>query len=368
MKKENPIRQKRDYLKQLHIDGRSFPSVTDFCAEYDLGYRTTLSLLKEGRNASEIVQMMLELPDVPKKIRRDGPVVFEGVPYATLTEACRKLGLKKERVYNFLRQGLSVEEAIAKSRELQKKYEKNPDRRTGSKGSRGDSCTIDGVFFKTQKDACKAFHVPYPSVMARMQRHPGMPFEEALLRGAKKWRYVAPVRRPNLSSGEPAFQFSMANGDDPDIPILLKVEDALVSNDYGNPGDFLCKWNKEPEQWSLEFNAFLHPPSDCKKVEVFQEAIQPSFAQSFQFFVRDFYSVPKDSEEKCHYLEFINKVQKEFAGVTLTVSGDTICASGLFTTSGTSFSSRLFMFALHRFLGTTAAMHTMFLDEFGTKK
>lgn len=54
MKKVNPMRQKRDYLEQLHIDGKTFSSVTDFCAEYDLGYRTTLSLLKEGRTQARL--------------------------------------------------------------------------------------------------------------------------------------------------------------------------------------------------------------------------------------------------------------------------------------------------------------------------
>lgn len=146
MKKVNPMRQKRNYLEQLHIDGKTFSSVTDFCAEYDLGYRTTLSLLKEGRNASEIVQMMLELPDVPKKIRRDGPVVFEGVPYATLTEACRKLGLKKERVYNFLRQGLSVEEAIAKSRELQKSTRRTQTEELEARGQGAIHARLMGCF------------------------------------------------------------------------------------------------------------------------------------------------------------------------------------------------------------------------------
>ena len=62
--------------------------------------------------------------------------------------------------------------------------------------------------------------------------------------------------------------------------------------------------------------------------------------------------------------ELINELHKEFAGVTLCILNETVRASGLYIASGQSFSGRQFMYALHRFLGTAAEMHSRFLKEF----
>ena len=140
-----------------------------------------------------------------------------------------------------------------------------------------------------------------------------------------------------------------------------------MANDYGEPGDFLCEWDKEPERWGIELNVYLHPPKGRKIVNICYEKTSPSFVQSFQFFICDFLLLPEDAGsgdmERCK--ETINKLHTEFAGVTLCLLDRTVRASGLYIASGQSFSGRQFMYALHRFIGTAAEMHDKFPKEFG---
>lgn len=363
-------RKRNDYTEQLRVDGKQFRNAAEFCREYDLGYRTVVAHMKKGHSGAEIVRMMLELPDIPKKNRGNRPVIYAGKEYPSIAEACRKLQVKRERVYNYLRRGMPAEEALERAIETQKTYKGKSDGRSSSSGPAGDPCTIDGVYFRTRKDACAAFQLSYPSVMSRIQRHPEMPFEEALLRGARKWKYIEPVRQLSSPASTPSsFRFSSSRGDEPDLPLLLQIEELLMANDYGEPGDFLCEWDKEPERWGIELNAYLHPPKGRKCVDICYEKTSPGFVQSFQLFVCDFFLLPENagSGEMGRCKDIINDLHKEFAGVTLCLLDRTVRASGLYIASGQSFSGRQFMYALHRFLGTAAEMHRRFLKEFGAK-
>lgn len=123
---------------------------------------------------------MLELPDIQKKNCGSRPVTHAIIEYPSLAEACRKLHLKRGRVYNFLQRGISAEEALEKAIKAQKVYDGKSDGRTGSNGPAGNPCVIDGISFQSRKEACAAFQLSYPSVMSRIQRHPEMSFVEAL--------------------------------------------------------------------------------------------------------------------------------------------------------------------------------------------
>lgn len=364
-------RVRADYSAQLSIGDQHFDSVIDFCQEYGLGYRTVLSNLKKGRTGEEIVQRMLELPDVAKPKKDPVPVIYEDKEYTSIAEACRETGTKRRRVNYYLRQGFSPADALKKANLVQIEYEKAPDGRSRSKGPAGEPCTIDGVHFRTRKDACEAFHVSYPTVMSRMQRNPDMSFEEALLRGARKWKYVAAEHQPPADSS--CYRYASENGDEPEIPLLLQVEASLASNDYGAPGDFPCRWDDNPERWVIGMKAYLHPPRDCVNVEISCETCPIGFIQPIHFSVPDFFRLPvhtdlrkKDRTVRC--LELINKLQEEYAGVALSVSGDTVRASYLYYASGRSHSDRQFMYALHRFLGTAAEMQSQFQEEFREEK
>lgn len=139
-----------------------------------------------------------------------------------------------------------------------------------------------------------------------------------------------------------------------------------MANDYGEPRDFLCEWDREPERWGIELDVYLHPPKDRKCVDICYEKTSPGFVQSFQFFVCDFFLLPENASgeetERCN--DIINKLHAEFAGVTLCLLNRTVRASGLYIASGQSFSGRQLMYALHRFIGTAAEMHSRFLKEF----
>ena len=248
-----------------------------------------LALLKKGCCGAEIVRTMLELPDISKKNRSSRPVFLAGIEYPSLAEACRKLQIKRERVYNFLRQGIPAEEALEKAIEAQKVYDGKLDGRTGSSGPAGDPCTIDGVHFRSRKEACAAFQMSYPSVMSRIQRHPEMSFEEALLRGARKWKYIEPVRQLSSPATTSPLRFSTSHNDDPDMPLLLQIEELLAANGYGDPEDFQCDWDTEPEQWCIELDVYLHPPKSRKCVDICYQKTSPGFVQSFQFFICDFF-------------------------------------------------------------------------------
>lgn len=363
-------RKRNDYTEQLRVDGKQFRNVAEFCREYDLGYRTVVAHLKKGHSGAEIVRTMLELPDIPKKDRGNRPVTYAGTEYPSIAEACRKLQVKRERVYNYLRRGLPAAEALERAIEAQKVYDSKSDGRSSSRGPAGNLCIIDGVKFQSQKEACAAFQMSYPSVMSRIQRHPEMSFEEALLRGARKWRYIEPVRQLSSPDSILHLPFSTGCGDVPDLPLLLQIEELLTANGYGDPENFSCSWDKNPEQWIIELDVYLHPPKGRKCVDICYEKTSPGFVQSFQFFICDFLLLHENagSGEIGRCKDIINEIHTEFAGVTLCLLDRTVRASGLYIASGQSFSGRQFMYALHRFLGTAAAMHDRFPKEFGGKK
>ena len=75
--------------------------------------------------------------------------------------------------------------------------------------------------------------------------------------------------------------------------MLLQIEDLLAANGYGDPEEFLCEWDVEPERWILELDIYLHPPKSRKCVDICYEKTSPGFVQSFQFFVCDFFLMPE---------------------------------------------------------------------------
>ncbi len=162
MEKKNQLRKRVDYSDLLCVDGKQFKNVTAFCEEYNLGYRTVLAQLKKGRSGAEIVRIMLELPDIPKKNRGSRPISYAGSEYPSIAEACWELQIDRGRDYNYLRRGISIEDALKKAIDAEKDYNSSSDGRSSSRGPAGEPCTIDGVRFRTRKDACAAFQVSYP--------------------------------------------------------------------------------------------------------------------------------------------------------------------------------------------------------------
>ena len=162
-----------------------------------------------------------------------------------------------------------------------------------------------------------------------------------------------------------SFRFSSERGDEPDIPLLLQIEELLAANGYGDPGEFLCVWDTEPERWAIEMDVYLHPPKSQKYIGICYEKTSPAFVQSFQFFVYDLFRVPEvvGSGEMGRCAELINKLHTEFSGVILCVMDRTVRANGLYIASGHSFSGRQFMYAFHRFIGTAAEIHKRFLGS-----
>ena len=136
---------------EIVYEGKTFPSIKSFCDVFNLDYIRFCRWRRLGYSIDSIIE----------KERLKGPIVYKGVEYETLYEACKKLKLNYDTVYGRVYRGMSVEVAL----------------RLGA-NKKAIPVTFKGKKFKSLKECCNYYEVTYPTVVAKLAR--GISLEEAL--------------------------------------------------------------------------------------------------------------------------------------------------------------------------------------------
>lgn len=90
-------------------------------------------------------------------------IIVNGVAYSSLSEVCRDYGVGYQKVYNRLRSGWSIEEALSKE---------------DNRGKSGNTISLNGKEFGSVKEACDFYGISYNTVNARIAK--GYPLKSAI--------------------------------------------------------------------------------------------------------------------------------------------------------------------------------------------
>lgn len=174
-------------------DGRVFASVSAFAQEYGLKYVSVKYHLNKGRTPEQLIARLGSLPTATR-YKKDSVAAcacaYNGVSYPSISAAAEALGISSQQVYALKNhEGFSADEALTRVMELNKAL--------GTKAiplehQRIRPCIVDGVPYRTQGEALKAYGMQYITIKSRMDRE-GISFEEALKRGTKERRGVVSV-------------------------------------------------------------------------------------------------------------------------------------------------------------------------------
>lgn len=335
----------RDYSNQLTIDGKTYKSIADFCSVYGLRYSTVRYCLVKGKNADEILRDLRELPPVPKKvIKSSTKVLYRGVEYKSLLDACQKLGLKYYDVYRtkaiYL---LTATEAIGKVYTWVYEHGPNPLRKKGNDrdGRRDIPCVVEGREFPSIRQACLEYDVTYATVMSRMQRNPRLSVEEAILYIGRRERFFQPVLGV---SGQP-IKFVPCE-DDITVPAVVEgILTACRQSDY----PATTYRDVTGAYWRVDVSVKSVAKQDWDTVSIVPHSDTPDFAYRLEFFLELF---PVPTEQLADVLSAVNALNARYAGVTIYVDNSVIRVRDIYICPRRGFGIRQFTYALNEFVGT----------------
>lgn len=180
---------KKEYIT---VHGKQYNSYVAISHDYDVEVQELLRYVNAGYSAEEAVAQCRNAcrRGTDRKAYR---IELDGAAYASLSEACRKIGISTSSTYQkkkAIMQQTGVSEHEATIQALQYLSA----RRTEKRGGRAEKVVIAGHTYPSRHAAIQAYHLSTATVHARITRakQAGKPisFEEALLAGRNR-KYAA---------------------------------------------------------------------------------------------------------------------------------------------------------------------------------
>ena len=355
-------RNKRDYSKQLFLDGHQYKTISEFCTEFNLKYSTVRMYLGQGLNAVQILESTMELPitENDNEGKPEKPITVDGITYKSMTDACTALGISPHMVRALQTNKLFRADSAIKAAVKMKQEHDYPgddsrprpedtviaqkvDRRHTSPTSAGIPCIVAGQRFHNYKEACDAYQVPYPTVMARMQRNNSLTIEEAILSGDIRRRYIKPILG---NSWEPVNYHNCDETANSDMSAICQVarNNSIKVNLVG------CYETDTEEKWFAELIVPWSVSPRGLVVRVYHSDDTPAFISKYEFIahleLHD--SMPTNGA--------VNYFNYKYAGVTLYFENKLLYARGIFTGTVTGKNGRQFMYTFNRFVGNVEAI------------
>ena len=175
----------------ITCDGKDFATIREFANYYGLNYSKAQYYRKRGKTPEEILKACqfssASKSEKPaKSTAKRFLCEYQGVQYSSLYEAANALGFPPAQLYE-LRKRNNLPPSAAIELAMEKRAAKGK-----RESSRAQKCIIDGIEYKSQDDAIRAFGLPRITVYSRMERD-GISFEEAVLKGRKAATYCPPT-------------------------------------------------------------------------------------------------------------------------------------------------------------------------------
>lgn len=356
-------RNKCDYSKQLILDGHQYKTISEFCTEFNLKYSTVRMYLGQGLNAAQILESTMELPITEKdnEGKPGKPITVDGITYESMTDACAALGISPHMVRALQTNKLFHADSAIKAAVKMKQENETPqegsqsglmaaevaqkvDRRHTSPTSAGIPCIVAGQRFHNYKEACDAYQVPYPTVMARMQRNNSLTIEEAILSGDIRRRYIKPILG---NSWEPVNYHNCDETANSDMSAICQV----VRNNSIKVNLVGCYETDKEEKWFAELIVPWSVSPRGLVVRVYHSDDTPAFISKYEFIAHLELHDSMPSKGAVNYFNY------KYAGVTLYFEKSKhLYARGIFTGTVTGKNGRQFMYTFNRFVGNVEAI------------
>lgn len=336
----------RGCKRAVSVNGETFESVTAFCNAYGLKYPSVSVQLRKGVPPETIIEKYGTLPTTQRykaNARTATPCSYDGVDYPSVSAAADALGIPGHTIPLCMQtKGLSVNEAI--------KYIMESGEYQTSGGGLGQRmpCVVEGVLYPSRSAACQAYGVKYISVASRMSRN-GMTFEEALASGGVARRHIQP-----MASIWDGLQLSG----------FVPVDDKDPLFQMGNIFSKICLtptylFDSAKGIAALKISTSLHTISEYRDIYFLLQYPVKGTIADIQIILPNLLSdgdegKPQTTDE---LNQIINKLNSQYAGVTLVVVDGCVRAVSAMTLLCGNINTRLLIRNYQRFLGTAAAMY-----------
>lgn len=365
-------KQRTDYSAQLVVGGHQYKSVADFARDYGLTYVSVIHHLQKGRTGEDVLQRLGQVPiqgrysGPPKATegkRTRKPVSYKGVDYPSMSAACNALGITAHEVYTRTKKGISPEEAIRLAVEQRAE--------DGTAPSQDEPITVLGVSYSSKAEACRAYNIPWQTVVARMKRS-NLNFEQAVIRGNRSRDYTAAATLWGNDTLELYGQFGPEGGTSL-TKILNEINglnekknaiaaeriqaiiDTLLRGAYPAVGLYL---DKERKVIALGIEDYLHPLGPGRQIYLLlSNPIEP-YHLDLELVIPALIDMQDRRDNELEFLRRINALNEKHPGVCVCLMGQTVAVKGMYTAATTgSVSIRLLLRSIRRFIGTAAAIY-----------
>lgn len=182
-----------DEIERYRVEGVVHTGIKSICEEYGISKNTLKKLEKELGSFDAAIrhhEEMLLLPIEPKKEKRKRfrPITVNGKTYKSISEACAELKLEYRRVYVRIHRKWTIDEAFELvERNGSREYALDQDESYKVKLREG--FVVDGVPYKSIKQAAIENKIDPSTLGARIRN--GMPIEVAIKEPVRRYERQA---------------------------------------------------------------------------------------------------------------------------------------------------------------------------------
>lgn len=279
-----------------------------------------------------------------------------------MSAACNALGITAHEVYTRTKKGISPEEAIRLAVEQRAE--------DGTAPSQDEPITVLGVSYSSKAEVCRAYNIPWQTVVARMKRS-NLSFEQAVIRGNRSRDYTAVGTLWGNDTLELFGQF----GSDSNVSLtdfladingpeekknavaaerIQAIIDTLLRGAYPAVDIYA---DKERKVIALGIEDYLHPLGPGRQIYLLlSNPIEP-YHLDLELVIPALIDM-QDRDNELKFLRRINALNEQYPGVSVCLQGQTIAVKGMYTAATTgSVTIRLLLRSIRRFIGTAAAIY-----------
>lgn len=99
-------------IEYVELGGKRYKSLHELCRELNINYYTIISRLSRGYTIEQAINEDAHRGHKVKHALKAKQITINGAKYSSLGEACKDYGISKQTVYNRLKRGMNIEDAI----------------------------------------------------------------------------------------------------------------------------------------------------------------------------------------------------------------------------------------------------------------
>ena len=313
--------------RPIVCNGVQYDSVAAFCDAFNLRYRAVIGRLNAGSSPEKVLEVESNLPATASS-KDDSKAAqacsYNGVDYPSISAATQALGITPNRVY-LIRQKYKCS--------LNRALEIIMDELKEKDGFLGHTtpCVIDGVKYGSMAEACKAFGIPYISVMSTMRRT-HCTFEEAIFTQSITQRYKSPVTMN--------FQLNMKPyKPDDEKDMLVTIADTLKRDTESAE----CFYDEDSDMGAVVVKSHLYGSKSNDQILLLIQHPKNGDLMNVVLLIPEVLRITNADAMTTEILLLLNSLNSRYAGITTFLYGESIRISSSTIQKRTAVNKRGFL-------------------------